>query len=413
MLSPFRVVEISSERTSLCGQILADLGATVTTVEPASGSNARRIGPWFEGRAETESSLYWWAFNRKKRSVTLDLETADCAELLRHLCADADFLVEGTRPGWLAEHGLSYQELSKENPGLIVVSITPFGQTGHLAGAPGTDLSAVAASGALNAWGDADRAPVGMSIPQAFLHAGVEGALGALIALYERASSRRGQQVDASAQAAMTFVTQSQTLAGLWNDTGASRNGGGMKFGDLAVRFTYPCKDGFAALGLFFGTAIGPASSRLMKVVWEEGFCDEVIRDKDWVGYMTLLASGEEPMSDFERAQDTVAAFTMAHTKAELYALAKEQDLLIAPVSTAADLRANGQLSARNYWHEIEHPELSQHFAYPGPFANFSKTPIEPGPAAPTLGRDNHLVYHQELGISEAELNSLKAARVI
>src|SRR5712691_1640408 len=130
MLSPYRVIDLSDERGQLCGQILGDLGADVILVEPPGGSSARLRGPFFRNEVNPNYSLYFWGFNRNKRSITLDLEDRDDRVRLKKLVAGADFLVESAEPGYLAAHGLGYSDLAALNPGLIYVSISAFGQDG-------------------------------------------------------------------------------------------------------------------------------------------------------------------------------------------------------------------------------------------------------------------------------------------
>src|ERR1700682_6525286 len=98
MLSPYRVLDLTTERGLLSGQLLGDMGADVIKVEPPSGCAARNLGPFFEDRAHPDLSLYWWAYNRNKRSITLDLELVRGREIFRKLAAKADFLIESDSP---------------------------------------------------------------------------------------------------------------------------------------------------------------------------------------------------------------------------------------------------------------------------------------------------------------------------
>src|SRR6266478_4376548 len=109
MLTGCRVLDLTTERGLLCGQILGDLGADVIKVEPPGGSPARRLAPFFEDRPEPDRSIYWWAYNRNKRSITLNLETDEGRELLYQLAGRAHFLLESDNPGWLSERHLGYQ----------------------------------------------------------------------------------------------------------------------------------------------------------------------------------------------------------------------------------------------------------------------------------------------------------------
>jgi crotonobetainyl-CoA:carnitine CoA-transferase CaiB-like acyl-CoA transferase len=396
LLAPYRVLDLSDERGQLCGQILADLGADVVIAEPPGGSSARRIGPFRSngtGAAPgVEDSLFWWAYNRNKRGITVDLETEAGRERFRRLVRSADVLIESFTPGYLDRLGLGYHDLSALNPRLVMVSITPFGQDGPKAAWAATDLTALAASHTLLLSGDDDRPPVRLSLPQAFLHASAEGAVGALIALAARERDGRGQHVDASAQAATTMATQSMVLQAGWGEQVLGRVAGGLKLGPIRLRFIYPCKDGHVSVTFLFGTAIGPFSRRLMEWMHEEGFVDAATRDKDWLNYGTLLITGQEPLSELERCITAIERFTLSKTKEELFREALRRGLLIVPVSTTADLLRSEQLTARAYWTPVSHEGLEKPVLYPGPFARFSATPIRYRRPAPRLGEHDEEV---------------------
>src|SRR5229473_3553476 len=108
MLSPYRVLDLTDDRGQLCGQILGDLGADVIKVEPPDGSPARKLGPFFHDEPHPDRSIFWWAYNRNKRSVTLDLASAEGRALFDRLIERADFLLESDDPGKLAARGLDY-----------------------------------------------------------------------------------------------------------------------------------------------------------------------------------------------------------------------------------------------------------------------------------------------------------------
>ena len=114
-----------------CGKLMADMGADVVKVEPPGGDNMRRIGPFLSHQLNnSESSLHWLHFNTNKRSITLDIATADGGAILRRLACGADVLLETFPPGYMESLGLGFARLEAENPGLIYASVTPFGQTG-------------------------------------------------------------------------------------------------------------------------------------------------------------------------------------------------------------------------------------------------------------------------------------------
>jgi len=386
MLSPYRVLDLSDERGIVCGFMLGELGADVICVEPPGGSSARRRGPFAGDVRHPERSLFWWAYARNKRSLVLDVESSQHRETLLDLCASADVLVESRRPGDMDRLGLGYDELARVNPGLVYVSVTPFGQSGPKAGWAATDLTVLAAGGPLWLYGDDDRAPVRVSVPQAFAHAAAEGAAAALVALHERHRSGRGQHIDVSAQQAVTLATQSDVVSHPVGTSGTSRASGGARIGPMLLRLVFPAKDGHVSITYVFGSAIGPATARLMQTVCADGFCESELRDKDWIGLTELLASGAEPFETYERAKTAVAAWTASKTKAELLTLALERGLLIAPVSTPRDVVASPQLAAREYFQPLERPDGEGHARQLGSFARFGSRPPRPTRRAPRIG---------------------------
>jgi crotonobetainyl-CoA:carnitine CoA-transferase CaiB-like acyl-CoA transferase len=184
MLSPYKVLDLCDERGQLCGQILGDLGADVVLVEPPDGSPVRHVGPFYQDQPHPDRSLRFWALNRNKRSIALDLDREHNRNEFRKLVASADFLIESATPGSWAARGLGYAELSALNPRLIYVSISAFGQDGPKSQYAESDLTVVAAGGPLLLQGDADRPPLRITVPQAFMHASADGAASALIAHY-------------------------------------------------------------------------------------------------------------------------------------------------------------------------------------------------------------------------------------
>jgi crotonobetainyl-CoA:carnitine CoA-transferase CaiB-like acyl-CoA transferase len=383
MLSPYRVLDLTDERGMLCGQILADLGADVVAVEPPGGSKARNRGPFAEGVDRSEASLWWAAYSRNKRSIELDPESSAGRERLKELATEADFLIESAEPGYLAAIGLGYEHLSALNPGLIYVSISPFGQDGPKANFAATDLTVLAAAGPLALTGDDDRPPLRVGVPQGFLHGSGEAAIGALVAHEERKRSGSGQHVDVSAQQAAAQATMSMSLATQLGDNVTTRSSGGLKFGPLDMQLRWPAKDGHVAITFLFGSAIGPFTARLMNWIYEEGFCDEATRDKDWLGYTDLLVSGEEPVEEFERVKRVVGDFVATKTKQELLEATLERGVLMAPVTTLEEVITSDQLADRDYFQDVDRGVLGRKVRYPGPFAKFGESEMTYRHAAP------------------------------
>ena len=369
-LAGLRALDLTDEQGFLCGKLLADLGVDVVLVEPPGGSAARN------------DPHFWASYARNKRSLTADLASAEGRAGVLELARHADFFLESAAPGVLAALGLGYDDLARVNPALVYVSITPFGQSGPKAHWRATDLIVAAAAGPLLMQGDEDRPPVRITAPQAFLHAGAEAAGGALIAHAERVRSGRGQHVDVSAQQAYAAATQAEILSSTVGEKPSTRVGGGLRMGNVRIRFSYPARDGFVSITHAFGAAMGPATQRLMAWLHEIGECEAELAQKNWVTFGAKLLRGEETQEVLSRAQETIAVATAKRTKAELLAIALARKLLIAPSMTPADLLASEQLAARGFFERVDGVTL------PGRFALLTRTPIAPSRAAPALGAD-------------------------
>lgn len=413
MLSPYRVLDLTTERGLLCGQVLGDLGADVIKIEPPGGSSARQLGPFYRDHPHPDRSLYWWAHNRNKRGITLDIHTPEGGALLKRLVTSAHFFIESENPGVLAEAGFGYADLAAINPALVAVSITPFGQDGPKAHYAESDLIIMAASGPLVLTGDDDRAPVRVSVPQGYAHASAQAAVAALIAHHERQGSGRGQHVDVSAQQAVAQATQSGILAAPLGEREFLRLAGGVKMGPVVVRLVWPAKDGYVSIGFLFGSAMAHFTRRLMEWVQEEGFCDAATRDKDWVAMGALFFGAPEMIAEYERLCTIVESFSRSKTKDELLQAALQRGLLIAPVLTLEEVLTSEQLAARDYWQALEHPELGRSVQYPGPFGKFSVSPIRYRRRPPTVGEHNREIYVDELGLTEAQFSELQRKGVV
>jgi|SRR5579863_1499689 len=407
-----RVLDLSTERGLLCGQMLGDLGADVIKIEPVGGSPVRQLPPWLDERPGADNSIYWLAFNRNKRAITLNLESAAGRGLLKQLVAKADILIESEEPGRMAAAGLDYAALSAANPALVYVAITPFGQDGPKAGWADSDLILMAAAGVLILYGDEDRAPIRMSVPQAYHHAAADAAGAALIAYYERLASGRGQLVDVAAQESIGLAGQSTALAALVESAETQRMAGGAKLGGLRVPLVWSCKDGLVSCVFLFGSAIGVFTRRLVDYIFAQGACDETMKNTDWIGYGAKLMSGEEPLANYEQAKAVIAEFLQGRSKAELFEIARANNLLIAPIATIEDLRENPQFAARQFWQTVAHPD-GRRLTYPGAFARFSATPMSIRRRPPTVGEHNREILGGELGLSDAELAALAQQGVI
>src|SRR5215475_9093118 len=316
MLSPYRVLDLTDERGLLCGKIFADLGADVIQIEPPTGNTARCIGPFYQDAVHPERSLFWWAYTANKRSITLNLTTADGQRLLKRLVSSADFLIESMSPGDMAALGLGYRDLAAINPALIVVSITPFGQDGPYATYQAPDLVGMGLGGFMYVTGDPDRPPVRVGFPHFYLHGAAAGAAGAMIAHAQRVLTGQGQHVDVSCQEAvaraLASAPQSYAMAGaVIVRQGSYRQTGATPY----MPITWPGKDGFVNFQFSGGAGAGHSVNSFVRWMVEEDLGDAYLEGLDFskLGYGTIT----KEMLD--RIVPPVERFILSHTKQELF----------------------------------------------------------------------------------------------
>lgn len=408
-LSPYRVLDLTDEKGYMCGQILGGLGADVLKIEPPDGDYGRRIGPFYKDIVKPENSLYWFAYNVNKRSITLDLEKSEGKEIFRKLVKTADFVVESFPPGYMDKLGLEYSILSQINPGIIYTAITPYGQSGPHSQLKGSDLTCMAASNYMWLSGDADLAPLRISIPQAYIHGGSEAAMASLIAFWHRQLTGEGQAVDVSIQESLLWMCLNAQATWDLSHVLLKREGQFRVFGSYRMRQIFKCKDGHVVYMMIGGSVGTRGQKALVKWMDREGMANDLLKSIQWDTfdartYDDKLSRQLEPL--FEK-------FFLTKTKQELYKAALKMSFLLAPLENIADVLHSEHFRARDFWVEIQHPELETSLTYPGaPFKSnevawvFNRRP-------PLIGEHNDEVYMQELGISQKELVFLKQSEVI
>lgn len=411
MLEPFLALDLTDEKGFLCGKILADLGAEVIKVEKPGGDPSRKIGPFYQDTPHPEKSLYWFAFNTGKKSITLDIEKNRGKEIFLRLVEKADFVIESFNPGYMEKLGLGYSTLSQFNRRVIMTSISPFGQDGPYEYFKGPDLVVWALGGMLYICGDSDRAPVRISFPQSYMHAGAAAAAATLIAHYYRETTGEGQCVDISAQQCAEWTTAE--IAQIWemNRLKVGRTG------QLRVRPTtgarlreiWPCRNGFIAFRVMGGKAGAGFMKTLVEWMDSKGMANDYLRMRNW----EELDLGKVTQEEYDLAEKPIGEFFLAHTKAELCEEAARRRIQLLPVNTNEDILKDPHLSIRNFWKKLEHPELRTTIVYPGPFAKFSEASCGPWHRAPLIGEHNEETYQARFGLSREEFISLKQNGVI
>ncbi len=414
LLEGVRVLDFTDEKGLLCGKLLADMGADVIVLEPPGGNPARNLGPFYRDQPGSETSLYWWAYNTNKRSAVLDLQQADGRALFRRLLQTADIVVESFAPGTLSALGLYYHALQQLNPRLILASITGFGQTGPYKDYQAPDIVGLAMGGFAYLSGDADRHPVRVGQPQAYLHAAAEAAAGAMVAYYECQQSGLGQHVDVSMQTCVIGTLMNASPFPQLHGENITR--GGIYLTSLGGkrRMVYPCKDGYLSFLAIGGVMGANAMRELTAWMASENMAPEMFRNMDWDSWdVVATMQAEDGQQQIDMVEAAVGAFFMAHTKEELYEGSIARRILLAPISNMRDIAENKQLADRGYFIDLEHDALGETIRYPGAVGQLSETPLQITRRAPHLGEHNQAIYSGELGLLPEEMMRLHELGVI
>jgi benzylsuccinate CoA-transferase BbsE subunit len=406
MLSPYRVLDLTDEKGFLCGKMLGDLGADVIKIEKPGGDSSRNIGPYYHDEIDPEKSLYWFSYNANKRGITLDIENPQGRDILKVLVKTADAVVESFPPGYMKELGLGYEELEKMNKEIILTSITPYGQTGPYRDFNYSDITLYAMGGYMSSVGDADRPPVRISHHfQTYLHGGGQAAQGVLFALYHREMTGEGQYIDVSIHDSVSRITPERVTA-FWDFNKRVQHRGG---GRAILGRIWECKDGYVYAMFWGGTAGKRWNTPLVNWMESEGVATDFIKEFNWEE-LNLFHTPPEILMKI--AEPTRALF-MRHTKAELLEAALVHNAQVYPLNSAAEIAGNRQLASREYWVELEHPELGTSVTYPGPFAKTTEAPPRILRRAPLIGEHNKEIYIGEMGYSEEKFRELKRDGII
>ena len=391
-----------------CGRILGDFGADVIKIEPSGGSLARNIGPFYHDITDPEKSLSWFAYNLNKRSVTLNIETGDGQEIFKRLVKTAHFIIETFSPGYMASIGLGYDSLSKVNQGIIVASVTPFGQTGPCKDDQTSELIALATGGLLYMCGDPDRPPVRANADIAYYQAGAQAAAAMMIAHHCRRLTGEGQHIDVSVQECVTSVLWHAQQFWDINQEVVNRLGKFIKGTPINARTIYSCKDGAISWQLLVAYQ-GDWTRYTVEWMAEEGMASDELKSVNW----EELDYARIPADQLLKWENEFAEFFLTKTKAELQKESIKRNIMLFPCNTMADCLKDEQLAARDFWVQVEHPELADAITYPGAPLKLNEAPWRVSRRPPLIGEHNDEIYGNELGLSRQELICLKQVNVI
>lgn len=411
VLENCRVLDMSNELGFLCGKIFGDLGADVIKIEKPGGDPSRNLGTYYKDQPDPEKNLYWFAYNHNKRGITLDIEKKTGADIFKKLIKTADIIIETFPPGFLESLGLDYEALAKINPGLIMVSITPFGQTGPYKNYKGADLVLTAMSGFLSLVGDPDKSPVRVTLPQSYMWTGMHAAAGTMMAYYHREVSGEGQHVDVSAQASLLWACSIAPSFYDYNGEIPKRAGAfitGRSITGAKMRAVSPCKDGYVNYIIYGGPAGIRTNLRMTEWMSSKGMASKYLKEKDWKKFNIATVTQEE----IDEIESENNAFLATTTKAEFFEKVLEKDMLGYPVATSEDTMKDEQLKSRNLWKSVHHEDLWEEIVYPSFFAKFSDIACDLWLRAPKIGEHNREIFG-ELGYTNLNLLDLKRAKVV
>lgn len=371
-----------------CTMTLADLGAEVIKIETPQGDDTRQWGPPFI----QDESTYFLSVNRNKKSMVLNLKEAKGKEVFFKLIQDADVVVENFRPGTLKKLGIDYGVLKKQNPGIILASISGFGQTGTYSQKPGYDILAQGMGGLMSVTGEPGRRPVKAGFSIADVGTGMWAAFGILVALHERNRSGEGQWIDTSLLD--TIVSWQTYLAGNYFASGKDPQPLGDAHPNIVPYQGFEASDGH------FMIAVGNDS------LWKKFI--EVI------GLQSLKDSkyATNPQRVEQRAEliPLLEEVFQMKTVKEWIEIFEEAKIPCGPINKMSDILNDPHMYEREMVVEKDHPTLGA-IKMLGTPVKFSRTPGEIKTVPPQLGEHTTEIL-SSLGYSEEEIKSLYESNV-
>lgn len=390
-LTDLRVIELGQLIAGpYCGQLLADMGADVIKVEPPVIGDPMRN--WGRG----SFPLWWSVCARNKRCITANLREKEGQDLIRRLVSQADIVLENFRPGTMERWGLSYESLSAENPGLIMVRVSGFGQTGPYAKRAGYAAIGEAMGGMRYLCGDPDRRPsrAGLSVGDSL--AGAFACTGALAALQHRHKTGEGQVVDASIYESVLSIMEATISE--YSVTGFVRERSGSVLPNVAPSNIYDTSDGILLIAANQDSVFKRLCTAMgkMELVEDERFSSHVARGKNQ-----------------EVLDGLIDEWTRKHSTAHLMDLMEKHAVPAGPIYRAPEMLEDPHFQARNAIVDVpteRWPELKMQNIFP----RMSKTQGEiRWPGVEEIGAHNSEIYGELLNLTDSDLEQLRQRNII
>ena len=412
-LNGLLVVELCGERGQYMGKLMGDMGARVIKIEPLQGSPERDIGPFKDDNPDPNTSLYFWARNTSKESLTVDLESTKGIAILKNLLKKADVFLEDKPPGFLESIGLSYEVLKKANKKLVMTSLTAFGQDGPYRDYKSNDLEALAMGGIMHSCGYDDvpgSPPIRPSGGHGDFISAHYGLIGTMSALFYRDFTGVGQYLDVSAHEACSSTTEASIPTYLFLNKEDFRQTGRHQGATPTPKTLCKTLDGkYIIVFQLFNNL----NSWLSLVKWmsEKGMAEDLENEK----YKNMARHITSNTEDSDHAFEVVRNFILNHTADEIYRGAQELKypwgIVRSPEENIDDPHF---LDDRGMFEDIHHTEFGNEvtYKYPGRPYRFNGTPWNAF-RPPLVGEHTAYILRQDLEYSEQEINTLRLTGII
>tara|TARA_R110002095_G_scaffold113855_2_gene99367 strand:+ start:1888 stop:3141 length:1254 start_codon:yes stop_codon:yes gene_type:complete len=371
-------------------KMLGEFGAEVIKIEPPGVGDPLR--KW--RKLKDGTSLWWHVQSRTKQSLTLDLKAAEGQDIVRHLVAEADVVVENFRPGTLEEWGLGWDELSRLNPRLIMLRISGYGQTGPYRDLPGFGVIGEAMGGLRHLSGYPGQPPVRVGVSIGDSLSSLYGVIGVLLALQERNRSGKGQEIDVALYESVFGMMES--LVPEYDAFGYIRERAGSALPGITPSNSYPCNDGAYVLIAGNGDSI---YKRLMNLIGRQDLADD-----------PRFAQNDGRAQHAKLIDAAIGEWTLKHSRDEVIEALKAARVPAGYPYTAADIVQDPHYLARHMIEQVQ--TFAGPLKVPGVLPKLSRTPGRIGAGGPQLGEHTEDVL-AGLGLSEEQVRGLRERGVI
>lgn len=399
-LDGYLVLDLSGRLAgSFCAKMLGSYGCEIIKIEPLQG-DPMRLWDHLEDQKRTDDSPLFLHLNSGKKSITLDLETYDGQQIFGTLAEKSDIIVETFNPGYMKSLGIDYRALVKDNPNLIMTSITPFGQSGRYSQHEYTELTIFAMSGAMHREGLPERYPLKYGAEVAQYYAGNIAAAATVSALHGSLQGHHGDWIDISIQECMAGHPHQigrrapYIYSGELDPRSQPRMSGA---GEPYAVGTFKCLDGHMSF-LPLGPGMWPNIARM---IGREDLLDDI-----------KFNTADRRMMNRTELEEIFQDWLNKRTRKEIFKAVQEAGVPGSPILLSEEVIENEQFNARSYFTEVAHP-VSGRLKYTGDPFRLTGTPVKNLFPAPALGQHTGDILRDHVGLGTKSIASLRAKSII